>query len=193
MIGSTFPTQTEIVSSLYGCWRLFLGDETGVRYLRRDLDGFWTALWALVLAVPVYVLKIALDLDADSVTMLGFDGMVVEAEILVLSGVIYALAVYYILPALERESRYFDYMVAYLWIGMAQVYLHTVPSILRAIGVIPDQGANFLAVALVLAMLWWSWFMTRTTLNVNGGQAGIILAATVIYEFIFAMSLSRLL
>ena len=67
-------------------------------------------------------------------------------------------------------------MVAYLLIGMAQVYIHTVPSILRAIGVIPDQGSNFMAVSLVLAMLWWSWFMTRTTLNVNGGQAGLIVA-----------------
>jgi hypothetical protein len=193
MTGSTLPTQTEIISSLYGGWRLFLGDETGVRYLRRDLDGFWAALWALIFVVPIYVLKIALDLGGESVTMLGFDGMVIEAEILVLSGVIYALAIYYILPSFERESRYFDYMVAYLWIGMAQVYIHTVPSILRAIGVIPDQGANFMAVSLVLAMLWWSWFMTRTTLNVNGGQAGLIVAGTVIYEFIFAMSLSRLL
>ena len=187
MTGSTLPTQTEIISSLYGGWRLFLGDETGVRYLRRDLDGFWAALWALIFAVPIYVLKIALDFGGESVTMLGFDGMVIEAEILVLSGVIYALSIYYILPSFERESRYFDYMVAYLWIGMAQVYIHTVPSILRAIGVIPDQGANFMAVYLVLAMLWWSWFMTRTTLNVNGGQAGLIVAGTVIYEFIFAM------
>ncbi|MCR9174790.1 MAG: hypothetical protein NXI19_02180 [Alphaproteobacteria bacterium] len=193
MTGSTLPTQTEIASSLYGCWRLFLGDETGLQYFRRDLDGLWSALWALVFAVPVYVLKIALDLGGESVTLLGFDGMVIEAEILVLSGVIYALAIYYILPALERESRYFDYMVAYLWVGMAQVYIHTVPSILRAIGVIPDQGASFMAVVLVLAMLWWSWFMTRTALNVNGGQAGIILAGTVIYEFILAISLSRLL
>jgi hypothetical protein len=192
MNGSTLPTPTEIAASLYGAWRLFLGDEAGVRYFRRDLDGFWTALWALAFAVPAYVLKITLDLGAENVALLGLDGLVIEAEILVLSGVIYALAMYYILPQLEREKRYFDYIVAYLWIGMAQVYLHTIPSILRGIGLIPDQGANFMAVVLILGMLWWSWFMTRTTLDVNGGQAGIIVFGTVIYEFLFAISLSRL-
>jgi hypothetical protein len=193
MNGSTLPTPSEIFSSLYGSWRLFLGDDTGVRYFRRDRDGFWSALWALAFAAPVYVVKMTLDLTGDSLTHLGVFGIAVEAGILVLSGLIYALAIYYILPLLERESRYFDYMVAYLWIGFAQVVLHTVPSVLRAVGLIPDQGANVMAVVLVIAMLWWSWFMTRATLDVNGGQAGIIVFGTVIYEFIFAISLSRLI
>lgn len=190
MNGSTLPSPVEIASSLYGAWRLFLGDERGLDFLRRDREGFWTALWTLAFAVPPYVLTIALDPDRRAA--LGIGGLIVEGEVLILSGLIYAWGMYYVLPQLDRAERYFDFMVAHLWVGMSQVYIHVLPSLLRASGAVPEQAVTLITMALIFAMLWWSWFVTRTALDVTGGQAGVVVAGTVLYEFTIVMVFSNL-
>lgn len=191
MNGYPPPSSAEIASSLYGAWRLFLGDVRAMDFLRPDTDGFWTALWTLLFAVPAYVLQVVLDLPAEDVERLGVFGLVVEAQILVLSGLVYALGMIYVARALERDAQYLQFIIATFWVGLAQTYLQAIPSVLRSLGIIPDAGASMFTLALFVVMLWWSWATTRITLEVNGGQAGIVVAGSVLFQIIFVVTLTN--
>ena len=71
MSGHALPNQVEVASSLYGCWRLFLGDERGAGHFRGGEDGFWSGAWAVVLTIPALYAQIFLEFDPDVISRNG--------------------------------------------------------------------------------------------------------------------------
>jgi len=185
MNGIVLPSQVEIATALYGCWRMFLGDEDAASYFRKDVDGFWSGAWAIVLAIPALLLAALLGLDYSGGPPPGIAALVIEGEVLILSVTLYAWAMLGITRAMEREARYLNYMIAFFWISMVKIYLWVLAAIL-ALGLgLPTAGAQVLQIGVFSVSIWLSWFMTRVTLDVNGGQAAIVVFGTFFYTTLF--------
>lgn len=53
--------RAEIVRSLTGAWRLFLGRPDGLRFFDASVEGFWRSFGAIVLVAPLYALTALAD------------------------------------------------------------------------------------------------------------------------------------
>ena len=102
---------------------------------------------------------------------------------------------FYLLPVMERESHYFTYMTAFFWMSLTQSYGWLLISLISLIAhglPIPEVGVSFMMIGVFVTMLWYSWSVTRITLDINGGQAAIVVFGTLIYTTMMQVILSDL-
>lgn len=187
------PDRIEVATALYGAWRLIRGDAGGTAYFRPGRDGFWAAAWAVVLVVPAHLLTLALHVAGSDTLEFGLEDAVREAEILVVGWFGYALLAYYALRAFGRVQRFDGYMTAYFWTTVPLVYIETLLSLIRAVDLLPDGLDRVLAIGLLVLLLWTRWFVARTGLAINGGEAAAVVFATLLFDFFVSKTLSPLL
>lgn len=187
------PDRTEIVTALYGAWRLIRGDAGGIVYFRSGREGFWAAAWAVVLVVPGHLMTLGLHVSGNDTVRFGLEDMVRETEILVIGWFGYALLVFYVLKTLGRTKRFDGYMTAYFWTTVPLVYAESVLTLLRVAGLLPDALISVLGLTLLALVLWVRWFIARTGLGVNGSEATAVVVGTMVFDFFISKTLSPLL
>ena len=72
------------------------------------------------------------------------------------------------MQVLEREKQYLGFIVAYNWASVLQNAVYLPFAILFELGMFGGNGAEFVNLILLCLVLAYTWFVTRTALDVSG-------------------------
>ncbi|BBK44713.1 hypothetical protein STVA_47330 [Allostella vacuolata] len=168
------PSTTEIVHALDGAWRLACRDPAGMARFDGSLDSFWKSFFAAVLALPFFVLLIALrDLPVEPRGGMAVVA-IVEAIAYVASWAAFPLVVFHLTKLIGRRERYLAFIAAFNWSAVIQVTLFLAASALSAIDLLPAAIVQGIAFGVTMLVLAYEWYVVRVGLAVGGLLASAV-------------------
>jgi hypothetical protein len=180
------PPLQEIVSSLFGAWRLARFDPAGIGFINASIEGARRSFFAAAIVAPAYALMLAvrfsgLDQETDAARF-----VIAETIAYVLSWVAYPLAMVPVSRALGRFDRYAGYVSAYNWSLVLQNALVLPLVILSASGLLPGGLIQMLWLFAIIAITAYVWFIARTALAISGTAAIGIVALDFVLSFLIS-------
>ncbi|MGA0393198.1 MAG: hypothetical protein ACO3MW_03920, partial [Rhodospirillales bacterium] len=103
----------EIVSGLYGAFRLAILDRNGVQYFDNSLQGFWHSFFAAVLILPLYIILIALRYGEPGLTQDTFRYVSIEIIAYVMQIVAFPLLMIKLVNVFDADKNYYVFIIAY--------------------------------------------------------------------------------
>jgi len=170
----------EAVSALYGAYRLARFDRGGMAYFDSTIEGFWKSFFAAVLVAPLYILLLGVRLQASEVPHPVVRYLAVELTAYVIAWVVFPLAMVTVARVIDREARYFAFIVAYNWAAVWQNLLHLSVAIAIMGGLLPQPAGDAIAYIVLVAVLIYSWFIARTALDVPAPLAAALVALDLV-------------
>ena len=166
----------EIASGIYGAWRLARGDVGGIGYFNATLQGFWRSFLAMALVAPLYasVLLLIYEDAADHFEPVRFFS--VNAIGYVAAWFVLPLIMFYVVQAIDRERRFFAFVVAYNWSAVVQNFVYIPVVAVAQIGVIPPELTYFLIFVIKTLVFVYTWFIARSALGITSPMAAAIAA-----------------
>lgn len=163
------PERPEILSSLYGAYRLARLDASGMTWFDLTVDGFWKSFFAAVLVAPGYALIVALSLQENPAPAPWIAILVVQTLAYAIGWVVFPIAALFATRMLGLGARYVPLIVAANWAAVLQMVLFLAALLFQA-GF--PGGFGGLAVGVItVAILFYQWFVVRTALETSGAIA----------------------
>jgi len=171
-----FPPTAEILRYLWGAWRLVRRDEQGMEVFGDTVDDFWQSFWAAALVAPLYIsvslVRYAFETgDGSFVRFIG-----AEAATYANLWLAFPFIMLFVARGIDREARYIRFIVAYNWASVLQSIFYTAVVYIGMSGLLPPGTANFMGFLALIAILVYTWFITRTALDIPGLMAGGLVA-----------------
>jgi hypothetical protein len=176
----------EMLAGLYGALRLARADATGMRWFNATPEGFWRSFWAAALVAPVFALLLWIRYESESMTVAPLRFALLEFVSYVVAWTLFPLLMFYLAQVVERERNYYGYMVAYNWSTVWQNLIYLPLAMVSEIGVLSFAAASTLSVAVLAAVFVYTWFITRTALQVNA----LVAAGVVAVDFLISIFLN---
>jgi len=143
------PSVQEILSSLYGAWRLVLRDAEGMRWLTLTVPGFWNSFFGIVLVLPIVLVVATLPGAGKEVLEISYGMLAFETVVAWTIRPFILLGLCYLL---NRTQRFVALMIAWNWVSVMQTVIFTIAAML--IAVIPGiSGLLFLVVLAVMLLI----------------------------------------
>lgn len=179
------PTQAEAAASVYGTWRLLLGDRSGFSYFGTGENGFWRSCWVLAAVLPLNLLIFVIQASVtDAPLSLGLLALVGFTVVIAWYG--YALAVHYVLPSVDRVERYYDYMIPEFWSSLPTVVIQFVCIALETADLLPGSLGKVLTIASFGGALWLRAQIIRLALDVSYGVAVGLVIGSLVFNAVLA-------
>lgn len=179
----------ETFRSLYGAWRLAHFDSDGLKYFNSTIGGFWRSFFAAVLVAPLYLLLLALRYQADYGDVPAFRFFSIEGLAYVIAWLTFPVVMINIVAALDRRESFIRFIVAYNWASVLQNALYLPIIILAVGGVLGEAASGFLSLAVLVWVLTYGWFITRSALDISNSAA----AAIVGLDFLLSILISTII
>jgi hypothetical protein len=187
------PSLRDIVYGLYGAWRLALLDRGAMAYFDRTAEGFWKSFFAAVIVAPGYVLIILFDLSHVEIGAGGLRIFLVQSCAYVIGWAAFPVAVHHVCEAIDKKEAFIGYIVAFNWAKVIQIAIFLPAIGVIASGILPDQSGWILRWAVLVLILAYEWFITRTALGVSAmGAVGFVVLDLVIDLIIHAITLGMI-
>jgi len=168
-------SSADIAKSIYGAFLLAKANKNGMSYFDTSLDGFWRSFFSAVLVAPIFFFLMTLRFVNGSVDTSAIRFLSIEAIAYIIGWFLFPLIVFYLAQALERESQFIGFIVAYNWASVIQNSVYLPFAILFEIGAVSGGGAEFVNLILLCLVLTYTWFVAKTALNINSFVAtGIV-------------------
>ena len=182
MPGLSVPSLREIVSSLYGAWRLARFDPQGMAFFDTTLGGFWRSFFAAVIVAPAYVVVVLSMSDGGRhADPLRFG--LAESIGYVLSWVVFPLVMEWLSRRLGCRARYLSYITAYNWAAVIEHLLLLPVLMITSHSVLPDAAGHILWLVTLGFVLAYAWFVTRTALAVTAAAAAAIVGLDIALSY----------
>ena len=193
-------TVEEATRGIFAAWFMFLRDKRAALLLENTYMAAVKSYWAALIVLPLYMLGTTIEFLNPSDDVRNFAALAAEAGlfnatvaefcIFVLCWfVAWPLVLDRIAPLLDCDDNFFRYIAAYNWMRVTYVLVGLCFVTLHYAGLIPAGVADAVALT-VLLMLWsYHWFVLRHALGVNGGFAGLLVAA----EFMFVTTIKAVI
>ena len=165
-------SRAEIVAAISGVVRIWGGATAAFADFDRSLPGFWRSYTACVIGAPIHTLLLILSREEAAGPLNSAHDAAIEAIAYMMIWVAYPLLVTQIVKRLDREDRFFDYMVPYNWAALAQLVLFTSAAAVRLM--LPGFLGSVLMLVAIAAVLHLQWFLAREGLGVTGRVAFLI-------------------
>ena len=175
-------TLQETLSSVYGVYRLARLDRSGLAYLDATPRGAARSFQAAVLVLPFFALVEALRLPDMAPTASLWRVLTIEAIAYVIAWTAFPVAMITLSRAIGRWHRYCAFLSAYNWSSIIQMALYFPIIVLMEVGVLRGDAGVVLSLVAVGLVLAYEWFIIRTSLEVDGWMAGLL----VLGDFILA-------
>ena len=166
----------EAASSLYGAYRLARRDAGGLDYFDASLDGFWRSFYAAAFIAPPFALLLALRYADGMVAASPLRYAAIESIAYVIAWVAFPVAMLMVARTLDREKQFMRFIVAYNWAAVLQNALYLPIPMMGMTGVLSASVANGLGMVALLVILGYSWFITKTALEVSSSAAAGVVA-----------------
>jgi hypothetical protein len=183
------PDRAEVLSALYGAYRLAWFDVSGMTFFNLTVEGFWRSFFAAVLVAPAYAVLVGLRIPAEGVNI---------ALVFLTEGIGYVLAwcafpfVALILTRLLGLDRnYVALIVAHNWSAVLQMAAFVAVILLG--GILAAAFGTLLVALTTLAILVYQWFVIRTALQTSGGIALMLLLVDLVITSIISAGADRVL
>ena len=176
---------SEIIKSLYGALRLARGDTGGMAFFNATEQGFWRSFTAAILIAPLFALLLTIryHVNEAGVSLLRFTA--IETIAYVVSWVAFPLLLFHLTDILGTGHRFVRYIVAYNWASVLQNLLYLPFALLVEAHLVQGAGSTFFGIILLGLVLLYTWFVTRTALEVtNLLAAGLVMIDLVLSIFI---------
>lgn len=166
-------TQKEVLTGLFGAYRLARLDAGGMVYFDKTLRGFWHSFYAGAIVAPLFLILIFLRAGGETPIPV-FRFLAVETISFVIALFIFPLIMVNVAIALDRVEKYISYIVAYNWALVWQNVIFLPIVILSELGLIPTTATLFISSVIIALILVYSWFVARTALDITTGLATMI-------------------
>jgi hypothetical protein len=169
------PTGRNIITALYGAYRLANYDTNGLKYFNVSSKGFWHSFTAAGIIAPFYLILLTLRFSGMSeVSSARFFAIEIIAYIIV--WVAFPIIISSLVQIIKREKKYISFIVAYNWSAVFQNTLFLPIEILALAGFLQANTANFLGLIAIALVIGYIWFITRSALEISGILAsGIVI------------------
>lgn len=179
----------EVIRSLYGAYRLARLDASGLTFFNATVTGFWRSFFAAVLVAPLYIVLVMIRYGVSGEQVPLFRFLAIETIAYVIAWVAFPVIMATVTKTIGRERHFIRFIVAYNWAGVLQNALYLPIIIFGSVGLLSEAGANTLALLAISLIMVYTWFITRTALDVTGAQAaGIVGLDFMISIFINAVA-----
>ena len=165
----------EVAEGLYGATRLAKGDPHGIRFFGDTPEAFWKSFWAAVIAAPLHAWSLAIGLADAHIASGWLRVLLIETVAYVVLWTAFPLAMYYIVQAIDREESYIRFICAANWGFVVQAtFALAVEAVLR-LDILPGFVSQLVGVAMLAALLLYSWFIAKVGLDLSRmGAVGIV-------------------
>ena len=179
------PSQAEVAASVYGTWRLLLGDRNGLGYFGKGQSAFWRSCWVLAAVLPLNLLMVMAQASVDG-TPLTLGTLALVGFTVVIAWYGYALAFHYVLPSIDRVDRYYDYMIPEFWSSLPTVVLQVIAIVLELSDVLPGSLGKVLTIGTFGAALWLRAQILRLSLDITYGTAVGLVVGSLVFNAVLA-------
>jgi hypothetical protein len=179
----------EIVTALFGTYRLARRDPDALNYFNISLEGFYHSFLAMILAVPLFAFENAIDYRGiPTDTGLGsFLFLLCIALLVSWGGYLSVMAV--LARFMDFADRYSVFVIVYNWVQFA-IILIWLPISVIATGILPADIAPVLTLLFIVATYALLWYLIKVTLNVSAmvavGLAFLEFLIVVLIQGIFS-------
>ena len=170
----------EVARSLTGAWDFLHRRSGGVRRFDFSPQGFLHSYWSVPLVAPAFVAAVAAE-RAERGLLVDGSGLFDDSDPLFAALIMFAAA-WVVLPLLAftftgllgLRSRMGAFVIACNWSNVIAAMFLSAPSILYALGWATGELAWFYGIAFLFVVCEMRWFMSKVTLGVSGGVAGLL-------------------
>lgn len=174
-------------SALYGAYRLARFDAQGLRWFDVSPAAFWYSFLAAGFVAPLYATLMVTRFQTMPVPVSGLRFFVVELIAYSIAWTAFPVAMATVVKMLDRERHYIRCIIAYNWAAVLQNLLYLPISILSISGVLGGGGGSLLGLVALLAILIYSWFVLKTTLEVPPAVAWVLVALDLLISMIISL------
>ena len=166
----------ETTRSLYGAYRLARFDAGGMAFFDTSVGGFWRSFYAAAFVAPFYAILLALryGLEIDPPHPMRF--FLLYADAYVISWLAFPVVMAGLSRIILRQAHFKRYIVAYNWAAVLQNALYLPFAMLQASESMPREIGNVLGLIVLVVVLVYIWFITRTALAVAAPTAAGVVA-----------------
>jgi hypothetical protein len=183
------PDRAEVLSALYGAYRLAWFDISGMTFFNLTVDGFWRSFFAAVLVAPAYAVLVGLRIPVEDVNIALV--LVTESIGYVLAWCAFPIVALVLTRLLGLDRNYVALIVAHNWSAVLQMAAFVAVILLG--GILPAAVGTLLVAATTLAILVYQWFVIRTALRTSGGVALMLLLVDLVITSIISAGADRVL
>jgi hypothetical protein len=183
------PDREEVLSALYGAYRLAWFNVSGMTYFNLTVEGFWRSFFAAVLVAPVYAVLVGLRMQVAEVNV---------ALVFLTEGIGYVLAwcafpvvALVLTKLLGLDRNYVALIVAHNWSAVLQMAAFVAVVVVG--GILPTALGTLLVALTTLAILIYQWFVIRTALQTSGGIALMLLLVDLVVTSLISAGADRVL
>ena len=166
----------DAATSLYGAYRLARLDAGGLDYFDASLEGFWRSFYAAAFIAPPFALLLALRYANGMVAASPLRYAAIEVIAYVIAWVAFPVAMLMVARMLDREKHFIRFIVAYNWAAVLQNALYLPLPMMGMTGILTVSAASGMGMLALLLILAYTWFITKTALEVSSSAAAGIVA-----------------
>lgn len=174
----TPPSLREMALGVAGAFRLARFDLSGLALFDLTPRGAARSFWAAVLVLPGYLALAGMRGDLDATPTRPAEArFILELLAYAVSWTAFPVVMSYLTEAAGRAHRFSAFLCAYNWAAVVQMAVYLPTALLAQSGLLPLPAASGLALGVVLAMLFYQWFVMRATLALTAlGATALTLA-----------------
>lgn len=178
------PDRQEVISSLYGAYRLAWFDEKGMSYFNISVEGFWRSFFAAVLMAPIFIFSIGQDVMTPEGGF-SFWALIVHLSTYGISWVVFPLVAFFATDLLGLGHRFTALVVAVNWTSVLTFGLLTVS--IGFVALVQQSIAELALMAITTGLIVYHWFVIKTALETTTSIA----IAFVLFNFLLGAMLHQ--
>ena len=172
----------EIVSSIYGAWRILRFDPRALDHFDLTIEGFWRSFFAALLVAPAYAVSSLIrytsvpaeeTADIDPVAFI-----VVRLIGFALAWAAFPVAMIWVSRLLQLGHRYVTYIVVWNWSSVITMAIMLPLAMLLSLGFVPTGLASGVMIFAFGYVLFYAYLVARAGLACGTGTA----IAIVVFE-----------
>ncbi len=161
----------QLAGALNGLWLLYKFDARAWDYFDRSQQGFWASFIVAVALAPVQIAHRLLQFSPKAGGLDFVPYAVVQVLSYSLTWTLFPFLMLFIARLLERESRYFAYMVPYNWMQLPLAVPLFTLQLLTDVHLLPPAVLGFLNPVVMVAFIVYGTFVAGIGLQVATGTA----------------------
>lgn len=179
----------EAVSSLRGCWRLIVEPDYGFEDFNLSIEGFWRSFIVIlplaVLAYPLFLSSHAID------TQMAAEGepppvLDLPSAYFYLGAAVFLwpVAAAFLTRLFGLAHHYVRYIIVYNWMSVPALAVGVLPHL---VNLLAGGGTSIMimSLAVLLSLIYLSWFVARLALATNAAIAGAFVVAEYVLSYGF--------
>ncbi len=177
---------TEIIWSLFGCYRLAIRDRNALSYFSLSDAGLGASFSAMLLAIPALVLTNILELDIIQTDLDLLPYLFINAIAYLMSWTAYLVFIGLVDQYFIKTIRFGIFVIVYNWTQFT-LSLVWLPICILTLGLMGPEATGIFGLIFLGLGYVYLWYVLVSTLTIPGPTAAMLAFA----EFVIALSIHR--